>query len=131
MTEIEKISDQLRRSHQGEAWHGPSLRELLQGLTAEQAARKNDGLHSIWELVLHVAAWELAGARMVRGEAVEDLAPEQDWPPAGEPTEPRWNETVRRLDASLAELSEAINRRTTEGLSEMAPGKKYSVYFLL
>jgi uncharacterized damage-inducible protein DinB len=131
MTEMEKIADQLRRSHEGVAWHGPSLRELLQGLTAERAARKHDGLHSIWELVLHITAWELAGAQLVQGEAVEDLTPEQDWPSAGEPAELAWSQTIDKLDAAYAELSEAIGQCTTEGLSENAPGKSYSVYFLL
>ena len=131
MTEIEKISDQLRRSHEGVAWHGPSLGELLQGMTAERAARKNDGLHSIWELVLHVAAWELAGARMLRGEAVEDLPPEQDWPSAGESSERRWRETIDKLDGAHSELTEAIRQCTPERLSETVAGKGYSVYFPL
>ena len=40
------------RAHEGEAWHGPSLRELLQDVTAEQAeARPVAGAHSIRELV--------------------------------------------------------------------------------
>ena len=38
MTEIERIEDQLKRSLEGEAWHGPALEELLADVTAEQAA---------------------------------------------------------------------------------------------
>jgi uncharacterized damage-inducible protein DinB len=131
MTELEKIADQLRRSHEGVAWHGPSLRELLQGVTAEQAARKTDGLHSIWELALHIAAWELAGARMLRGEAVEDLTAEQDWPSTGEPAEPRWREAIDKLNAAHRELAETIRQCAPERLSERVAGKSYSVYFLL
>lgn len=131
MTEVEKISDQLRRSHQGVAWHGPSLSELLQGLTSAKAALKTDGLHSIWELVLHVAAWELAGARILRGEDVRELPPEQDWPPVGEPSERRWLETIGKLDTAHRELAEEIRQCTPERLSEIVTGRKYSVYFLL
>ena len=131
MTELEKISDQLKRSHEGVAWHGPSLRELLQGVTAEKAARKIVGVHSIWELVLHIAAWERAGARMLRGEAVEDLTSEQDWPSLGEPSERSWRETIDKLDAAHAELAEAIRLCPPERLSETVTGKRYSVYFLL
>jgi uncharacterized damage-inducible protein DinB len=131
MTEMERIADQLRRSHEGEAWHGPSLRELLQGVTAEQAARKMDELHSIWELVLHIAAWELAGARMLRGEVAGDLTSDQDWPSVGEPAELRWREAIDKLDAAHDELSEAIRQCAPERLSETAPGKSYSVYVLL
>ena len=131
MTEIERIADQLKRSHEGVAWHGPSLRELLQGMTAEQAARKTDGVHSMWELVLHIAAWELAGARMVRGEAVGELSPDQDWPAVGEPAELRWSETIAKLDAAHRELADAIRQCALERLSAPAPGKNYSLYVLL
>ena len=83
------------------------------------------------ELVLHIAAWELAGAQMVRGEAVGELRPDQDWPSAGEPAELRWRETINKLDAAHDELSEAIRLCGPERLSETAPGKDYSVYILL
>ena len=38
MTEIERILDQLQRAYEGNAWHGPSVREVLTGITAAQAA---------------------------------------------------------------------------------------------
>ena len=34
MTEIERILDQLKRAYEGDAWHGPSVREALAGVTA-------------------------------------------------------------------------------------------------
>src|SRR5713101_5726556 len=68
MTEIERILDQLKRAYEGNAWYGPSLREVLAGITAEQArARPLHNAHSIWELVHHVAAWEQAKAALDRG----------------------------------------------------------------
>ena len=55
MTEIERIEDQLKRSLEGEAWHGPALEELLADVRAEQAAAKPvPPAHSIWEIVLHI-----------------------------------------------------------------------------
>ena len=59
MTEATRIADQLRRAFGGEAWHGDSVFEILDGVTAAQAAAhpiKN--AHSIWELVLHIGAWD-------------------------------------------------------------------------
>ncbi|MCI0697307.1 hypothetical protein L0337_35545 [candidate division KSB1 bacterium] len=54
MEEIKRIADQLKRAHEGEAWHGPSLRELLAGVTSEMAASKTLArAHNIWEIVLH------------------------------------------------------------------------------
>jgi hypothetical protein len=40
MTEIARIQDQLRRAFDGDAWHGPSLKAILTGVTAEKAATK-------------------------------------------------------------------------------------------
>jgi uncharacterized damage-inducible protein DinB len=82
MTEIERILDQLRRAYEGEAWHGPSVREAIAGVTAAQAhARPLANGHSIWELVHHIAVWEDVGRRRLGGDraAIEISGPE-DWP---------------------------------------------------
>ena len=48
----------VRVSFDGEAWHGPSLHEALDGCTADEArAHPVAGAHSVWELVRHVTAW--------------------------------------------------------------------------
>ena len=53
--EIERIETQLRLSFEGPAWHGPSVLEALEGVSAEDAAEHPiEGAHSIWELVLHL-----------------------------------------------------------------------------
>ena len=69
MKEVERIADQLKRAHEGGAWHGPSVNELLEGVTAEQAAaRPFEGTHSVWELVSHIEAWERAILLRLGGE---------------------------------------------------------------
>ena len=56
-TEAARIDDELRRAYNGDAWHGPPLREVLKGLTAAGAAREHPQLaHSAWVLVNHLAA---------------------------------------------------------------------------
>ena len=54
-TELERLEEQLRLSFEGEAWHGPSVLEALDDVTADVAsAHPIDGAHSIWERVLHL-----------------------------------------------------------------------------
>jgi hypothetical protein len=66
--ELERIGDQLRRSFDGDAFYGPPLWELVRDITAEKAAaRPRAGTHSIWEIVLHVAAWEGAVRSRIEG----------------------------------------------------------------
>ena len=74
MREIGRIQDQLQRAFDGNAWHGPSLTALLGDVKPEQAAGKPiPGVHSIWELVLHIIAWERVVVRRLSGEAIVDL----------------------------------------------------------
>ena len=52
------------------AWHGPTLRGALRGVTAKQAAwRPARGRHNIRELALHAAYWKYAVRRRLTGEA--------------------------------------------------------------
>ncbi|HTS08685.1 MAG TPA: DinB family protein, partial [Candidatus Eisenbacteria bacterium] len=68
-TEATRIADQLRRAFDGSAWHGPALLEILADVdAAAAAARPIANVHSIWELVLHIAAWDGAGLRRLAGK---------------------------------------------------------------
>ena len=77
MNELQRIQDQIARSLNGEAWHGPALMEGLSGVDARAAmARPIPNAHTIWEIVRHVSASaDLVLARL-RGEA-RTLSPEE------------------------------------------------------
>ncbi len=66
------IADQLRRAFEGDAWHGPALLELLEDVDPATAASKPlPDVHSIWELVLHISAWDAAASRRIAGEKTQ------------------------------------------------------------
>jgi uncharacterized damage-inducible protein DinB len=131
MSEIKRIGDQLRRAYEGEAWHGPSLQELLAGLTAEQAmARPLAGRHTIAELVLHVAAWTRIAARRLAGDTVKP-APGDDWPPVPGQDEAAWTKVKEDLKAAQQQLQAAVTEFPEARLNEKLPGEKYSAYFLV
>src|ERR1035438_7670305 len=91
------IADQLRRAFYGDAWHGDSLFEILDGVTAAQAsARPVKSAHSIWELVLHVAAWDGAVRRRMTGVALE-LAGETNFPPVTDTSDESWRKALAHL----------------------------------
>lgn len=111
MTEIERIREQLKRAFEGSAWHGPSVMELLSDVTAQQAAaRVFPRAHTIWELALHIGAWEGACLTRLQGERAE-LTDAEDWPAVMETTESAWqlckstlidgNQKLRDMIASL------------------------------
>src|SRR5919202_3114210 len=98
MREVERIADQLKRAHEGGAWHGPSVRELLADVTAEQAAaRPFEGAHSVWELVEHIEAWERAILRRLGGDPAAIYNTEEDWPTARARDEEAWQRAQKKL----------------------------------
>jgi uncharacterized damage-inducible protein DinB len=108
MSEVERITDQFRRAFAGEAWHGPSVLSLLEGVTAEQAAAHPiPGAHSIWELSLHIAAWEGACRRRLQGDRAQ-LSDEEDWPRIENVSESSWVATKQNLRDGHEALLEAI-----------------------
>jgi len=107
-TTIERLVDQLRRSAEGDAWHGPSVREVLDGVTVDDAsAHPIAGAHSIRELVLHMAAGIQLVLRRIGGDG-RQLSPEEDWPTPSEPTEDAWQRDVESLFALNQRLREVV-----------------------
>src|SRR5450755_1963228 len=130
--ETKRIASQLRRSYEGEAWHGPSLRELLVDVTAERAAAKPlAGTHSIWELVLHIDAWERAALSVVGGSRFDVLAGDADWPPLRETSAEAWQGALDRLESTTRELVAVIRAMDDARLEELAGGREFNLYFLL
>ena len=128
MTELERIADQLKRAFEGNAWHGPSVMEVLNGVTAQQATtRVFSEAHTIWELALHIGAWENACLRRLQGERAE-LSDLEDWAPVTNPSEAEWEELKLILQRGNHSLREAVSRIEEGRLDEpIVPGMP-SVY---
>ena len=136
MSETTRIADQLRRAFSGEAWHGDSVLEILDGITAAQAAaRPIKHAHTIWELVLHITAWDNAVRRRLGGEEVE-LSDEQNFPSVMDASEGAWRRAVEQAKRVHSELVEAVAALPDERLADKVPGKKgepdwYNLYYML
>jgi uncharacterized damage-inducible protein DinB len=110
MSEIERIVDQLKRSVNGEAWHGPALAELLGDVDATRAAaRPLAQAHTIWEVTLHATVWmEQIRLRLI-GKGRKDLPPEEDWLPQPKQTdEASWKTTLEKLHHAYKALAAEI-----------------------
>jgi len=127
--EVDRLAEQLRRSLEGEAWHGPSVLELLAGLSAAQAASHPIfGAHSIWEIVLHIGTdYELV-LRRLAGDGRE-LTAAEDWPACPAPTEETWQRSVRELKRLDEKLRQAVRDFPAERLDDpLVPGVPYTAY---
>ena len=128
MSETARLADQIRRAFNGEAWHGDSLMEILQGVDAAMAAAhpiKN--AHSIWELVLHIAAWDGAVLKRTGGTAVQ-LSDEQNFPPVKNTSESAWSQAIEHAKRTHNELVHAVAAFPDARLAEQVPGKNESYY---
>ena len=108
MTEIERIVDQLNRAFVGEAWHGPAVIEILEGVTAQQAVTHPlAGGHSIWELALHIVAWMRAGLRRLNGDRAQ-LTDAENFPAVTDSVERAWEAVRESVRQAHKELCSAI-----------------------
>lgn len=87
-------------------------------MTAEQAAAWPVGqAHTIWELVLHMAAWQGEVLRRLDGHP-PGMPAQGDWPAPGELTAGAWQGACAELEASLYRLAERVERLSAEDLAE-------------
>ena len=123
--DIEILADQINRAFWGESWHGPSVREVLAGVSAKDAAAHPiAGAHSIWEIVLHLIGGYRLVLRRVRGERAQ-LSPEEEWPPVPENSSDAWDESQHTLDELNQQLQSAVRAFPAERLSQEL-GSEYS-----
>lgn len=131
MAERDRIVEQMKRGFEGDAWHGPSVTEVLEGVTWRKALEKPiPSAHSVWEIVLHMTAWEDVVRRRLLGESV-DLTSEEDWPPVDDPSKEGWTRALDALRKGHMRLRKTAAGIEDEQLDASPGGKSSSRYVLL
>ena len=101
MREVDRVATLLAQTYHGDAvglaWFGPALRPLLEAVSPAAAThRPLPRRHTIWELVLHLAAnIDFVLARLDGTEL--ELSANADWPPVPEPTMAAWEDALAAL----------------------------------
>ena len=125
-----RIAEQLRRAFYGSAWHGPALLELLEDVdVASAAAKPLPDVHSIWELVLHVAVWDDAALPRLEGKKWQPTGL-KNFPPVTKPTEATWRKTVAATKRTHDRLVRTVAALPESRLAERVPGKRYDFYHM-
>ncbi len=133
MNWIRHFTEELQKGHEREPWHGPSTKSLLDGISAEEAASYPvSETHSIWEIVLHMDAWQREVTRRLNSSFVPEVPEEGDWRPVLEVNKTAWQRAINNFDSSLHELIRQLNsisvasisdeRGRTSGLSDTVAG---------
>jgi uncharacterized damage-inducible protein DinB len=127
MTELRFIASELRKVFEGDAWHGPAVCDVLEGVSAEQAAAKPiPDAHSIWELTLHIAAWVEHSRHAIDGKPLPlQLDTPEDWPHVSATDAAGWKQTQERAFDSAKEMVQAIEKFPAERITDTVPGRSY------
>jgi uncharacterized damage-inducible protein DinB len=108
---------ELRKAVTGKPWHGPGTLDVLRGISAEQAAaRPVRGGHSIWEIVLHMSAWQDEVRQRLGGKPAS-MPEAGDWPRPPRPLAPAWRRSIEALATSLEALASAIDSLPVDRLA--------------
>ena len=127
MKTTEQIAGAYRAATVKAAWYGPSLAELLEKTTTEEAVTAPVAkAHSISRLLQHLLFWN----ELIR--SASEATPIPKWEPEKEWAEPAmaWSELVPRWNRSRDGLEERIRNFPLEDLGKQVPGRTY-VYEVL
>jgi len=127
----EQIAVVLHQALNGDAWHGPSLREILDGVTMEQAMQRPiPAAHNIWEIVLHITSWANIARRRITGGQAEPFENE-DWPPTGPFSEENWTKARDALFESHERLIEVVAGLSAADVAKNVPQGKRTIANML
>lgn len=125
MREIERLLEQINAVYGGPAWHGPALRDLLDGVTEEEArAHPLEGRHSILEVVVHITTWMDVGARRIGGAEINSRNVDS-YPDLSQTS---WSDELQELERAQSRFADAVARLKPEDLDNQVPGKKHTIY---
>ena len=130
-SEANGIADQLQRAFYGAAWHGPSMAELLEDVDATTAAaRPVPNVHSIWELLMHVAVWDQVALTRLAGTKSQPTGTD-NFPLVAKSTEAAWRKTVADAKRVHDKLIKTVAGLPDSRLRDRVPGKRYNFYHML
>lgn len=127
MTEKAQILDELHKIYDGDAWHADNLVTILANITVEQALAKPIAqAHSIWELVLHLAAWNETWIARLQGESRGEPI-DGDFPAIADTSEHAWQAALLRLGKSIKNLTAAIDAIAEDSFAKRVADRDYDL----
>jgi uncharacterized damage-inducible protein DinB len=131
MSESKRFLNELKSIYFSNAWHGPALKEVLNGITATQALLKPiaNG-HSIWELILHLIGWNEVFLAALEGKNLTE--PEQgDFPVVTDTSEEAWQQLLAQLEQNYKKILNVVSNLTDQQLEQKLSGKDYNLRLML
>ena len=122
MNETERLALELEKACFGNAWHGPSWKELIGGVSGKDALhRPIAGAHTIAEIVAHATTWFGVVERRMNGESPQ-VSDAEDWPNVTGLAEGDWSTLRNRSLEQARVLVETVRSMSPERLHQPRPG---------
>ena len=127
-TELQRITTLLQKAFVKNAWHGPSVIEVLNAITPEQTMERIGHAHTIIELVSHMTAWKVFAIKKLEGDNHYKVSDELNFPSPSD-----WDQVVTELKESQEKLLQAIHHFPEAQLHDEVPHSThhYTFYTLL
>ncbi len=131
--ELEKIIDNLDTVFRGDAWHGPSIMEIINSLPADKVnVQHGFSKRTITQLVFHMTHWKKYVLEKLSDNIHFSLQTEEEnWGPAADTSEENWKNLVTDLKDTHNRLIEKLETFDDDLLSKRVPGEYYDFYKLL
>jgi DinB superfamily len=131
--EIEKIIENIDTIFRGDAWHGPSIMELLRSMPAEKATIKHPlSKYTIAQYVFHLMAWrEFVVQKLNNNFHYDLLTDEENWGTIEDVSLENWKNLVIQLQEKQKQLIEQLNQLDDAILNKRVAGLDYDFYKLL
>lgn len=128
MSDVERILQHYDGVLNGNAWHGDPVWQILDGISAPQAAaRPLSSAHTIWEIVMHMIFWEDVVTQRLAGKRA-GLVEELNFPAMPAVTAENWHKTLDDFRTSNQSLREALAKLDSAKLNELTAAGKRTYY---
>lgn len=129
--EISRIILMLQKTYDGAAWHGASVMEIIDPISARQAFHSSEHIHSISKLVYHMIAWRTFTIRRLEGDIHYEVSQQENWKENRDMDEQTWQLIKNRLKTTQEQLIKALENINDERLDDIVEGKAYDYYTLI
>ncbi|MBK9510359.1 MAG: DinB family protein [Cytophagaceae bacterium] len=130
---LELIIDNLDTVFRGDAWHGPSVMEIINSLPLEKVTQKQQfSSETIAQHVFHLMAWRKFALEKLNDNIHYSLETEEDnWGNAEDIKAENFQILVENLKKSHNALIDSLESYDDELLERNVPGEYYNFYKLL
>lgn len=120
----------LGNHYNGSPWIDTTILETLKSLTAEEAARKINGLNSAWQIVNHILGWRNALIARVMDSPLPH--PENNFfGEINDTSEKAWKDTLKKFEKSQQDIITFLSLQDDNLLEKISPSSGYSYFELV